>query len=323
MRNGLKSRTVVLSVAVLAAVLLAVLWRGGSPTAGQQRQDYQVPRFPGTAHPDVNGIWQALNTANNDLRRHAARPALMVESVEGREVPAAPVLALGAIGVVPGSIGVVEGGDIPYQPWAAERQRDNFKNALTRDPEVKCFQPGVPRATYLPYPFQIIQTNSHILMAYEFANASRTIYMEDPGESPIDSWMGWSEGRWEGDTLVVDTTGFNDQTWFDRAGNFHSEALHVVERYTRVAPDHMQYEATMEDPKVFTRPWTIRMPLYRHLEPGAQLLESNCVLFSEELLYGHLRKVPARRWEGDFGERGGRMMIEITRGLSRSAPGGQ
>ena len=154
--------------------------------------------------------------------------------------------------------------------------------------------PGVPRATYMPYPFQIVQTPSHILIAYEFAGASRTIYMNSKSESPVDTWMGHSLGHWEGDTLVVDVTSLNDQTWFDRAGNFHSEALHVVERYTRVGPDTIQYEATLTDPMVFTRPWKMSMPLYRRLEKNAQLFEYKCVEFVEELMYGHLRKQPAK-----------------------------
>jgi len=159
---------------------------------------------------------------------------------------------------------------------------------LTRDPEIKCYLPGVPRATYMPYPFQILQSTNKILIAYEFAGATRTIHMEDAGSSPSDTWMGWSRGHWEGDTLVVDVTSFNDQTWFDRAGNFHSEALHVIERYTPVSPYHLMYEATIEDPKVFTRPWKISLPLYRRYEKDAAVLEYKCVEFVEELLYGQL-----------------------------------
>ena len=155
--------------------------------------------------------------------------------------------------------------------------------------------PGVPRATYMPFPFQIVQTPKHILMTYEFANASRVIYMDDPKlESPADTWMGHSRGRWEGETLVVDVTSFTDQTWFDRAGNFHSDALHVVERYSAIGPDALKYEVTLEDPKVFTRPWKISMPLYRRLDKNVQLLEFKCVEFVEELMYGHLRKKPAK-----------------------------
>jgi hypothetical protein len=236
---------------------------------------YQAPRAA-DGHADLNGIWQALNTANWDLQDHAARQG--------------PVIALGAAFSVPAGAGVVDGNDIPYQPWAAEKKKQNAERWLTLDPEIKCYLPGVPRATYMPHPFQIVQTGNTILMAYEFASASRIVRMTKTGDAPIDSWMGWSRGRWEADTLVVDVTGFNDQTWFDRAGNFHSEALHVVERYTRTGPDHLSYEATIEDPKVFTRPWTISMPLYRRQEKRAQLLEYKCVEFVEELMYDHLRK---------------------------------
>jgi hypothetical protein len=150
--------------------------------------------------------------------------------------------------------------------------------------------PGIPRATYMPYPFQIVQTPTTVLMAYEFASASRIIRMNSKEEAPVDSWMGWATGRWDGESLVVDVTGFNDQTWFDRAGNFHSEALKVTERYTPTSQDTLQYEATIEDPKTFTRPWKISMPLYRRVERNAQLLEYKCVEFVEELMYGHLRR---------------------------------
>ena len=164
------------------------------------------------------------------------------------------------------------------------------------DPEIKCYVPGVPRATYMPFPFQIFQTSNYVMIVYEFANAVRTVYMHDPGASPGDNWMGWSVGHWEGDTLVVNVSDFVDQTWFDRAGNFHSDALKVVERYTPTGPDTMNYEATITDPKVFSKPWKLSLPLYRHVEKNAQLLEFKCVPFAEEVLYGHLRRhlIPER-----------------------------
>jgi hypothetical protein len=201
------------------------------------------------------------------------------------------VLELGAIAAVPAGLSVVEGNEIPYQPWAVAKKKENYENWLTRDPEVKCYLPGIPRATYMPYPFQILQThNNDILMAYEYASASRLIKMGKTEPPPVDAWMGQSTGHWEGDTLVVDTIGFNDQTWFDRAGNFHSEALHVVERFTSKSPDVLDYQVTIEDPKVFTRPWAIQMPLYRRQDKNVQLMEFKCVEFVEELMYGHLRK---------------------------------
>jgi hypothetical protein len=261
------------AAAAAAVIFLAIV----SPAAGQAQAPYKAPRTA-DGKPDLNGVWQALNTANWDIQDHAARSG--------------PVVALGAAFSIPAGQGVVEGNDIPYQPWAAKKKQENRENWLKLDPEIKCYMPGVPRATYMPFPFQIVQTPANILMAYEFASASRIIRMNSKAESPTDSWMGWSRGRWEGETLVVDVTSLNEDTWFDRAGNFHSDALHVVERYTRVSPDAMTYEATIEDPKVFTRSWKMRMPLYRRLERDVKVLEYKCVEFAEELLYGHLRKQP-------------------------------
>jgi hypothetical protein len=185
---------------------------------------------------------------------------------------------------------VVEGGVIPYLPGMEAKKKANFENRMKLDGEMKCYMPGVPRATYMPYPFQIVQGQKKIMISYQFAGAVRVINMEAPTKAPADSWMGWSNGHWEGDTLVVDVTSLNEDSWFDRAGNFHSDALHVVERYTPRSPDTLMYEATIEDPKVFSRPWKMSLPLYRHAEKNAQLLEFKCPEFAEELLYGPLRK---------------------------------
>ena len=252
---------------------------------------YRAPRTP-DGKPDLNGIWQVLNEANYDLEMHNARPALALRSGPYGPVPAAQVLSLGAVGAVPPGMGVVEGGEIPYRPEMLTQRKENQKNWLTADPEIKCYLPGVPRATYMPYPFQILQNGSAIFIAYEYAGAVRNLYLKDPGAPPVDSWMGQSVAHWEGETLVVDVKGFNDQTWFDRSGNFHSDMLHVVERYTRTSPDVISYEATIEDPKVFTRPWKIQMPLYRRQEKNIQLLDFKCVEFVEELMYGQYRKNP-------------------------------
>jgi hypothetical protein len=150
---------------------------------------------------------------------------------------------------------------------------------------------GIPRANYMPYPFQIVQTPQSILMSYEYASANRVINMsKTPVEASVDTWMGTANGRWEGDTLVVDNTGFNDESWFDRAGDFHSDQLHVVERFTLIDSDHMNYEASIEDSQVFTRPWKISLPLYRNIAKNAQLTEFKCVEFAEELLYGDVRR---------------------------------
>ena len=244
-----------------------------------QAPAYRAPRTP-DGKPDLNGIWQVLNTANWDLEGHAAA--------------AGPMIPLGAIGAVPPGMGVVEGGAIPYLPASAARRKELFAQRLELDPEVRCYLPGVPRATYMPYPFQIVQSQKQIVISYQYASAVRSINMENPKKAPIDSWMGWSNGHWEGETLVVDVTGLNDETWFDRAGNFHSDALHVMERYTPRSPDTLRYEVTIDDPKVFSRPWKMRMILYRHAEENEQLLEFRCVEFVEELMYGHLKKKPSK-----------------------------
>jgi hypothetical protein len=278
--------------------VFALLSINGSVLWGQSIEDVTPKMVDG--RPNLNGIWQVLNTANYDLQGHTARPAMaLMPTTRSDEppgtnratpgaLPLSELRSLGAVGGVPAGQGVVVGNIIPYQPWAAAKQIENAENWLTRDPEIKCFLPGVPRATYMPYPFQILQGANQILIAYEFAGATRTIHMSDVGRSPSPTWMGWSVGHWEGETLVVDVTGFNGQTWFDRSGNFHSEALHVVERYTPVSPHHLIYEATIEDSNVFTKPWKIRMPLYRRLESNKQLLEYECVEFVEQLMYGQL-----------------------------------
>ena len=269
MRNALRSAK---WVGVVALVAL------GSLTAGAQTAPYRAPRMSDN-HPNLNGIWQAMNTANWDLRGHAAGM--------GR------VVALGSEDAMPPGLGVIDGADdIPYLPAALAKRQQNFANRLKDDPEVKCYLPGVPRATYMAYPFQIVQSTKTIMFSYEYAGAVRVINMDKPTKSPVDSWMGWSNGHWEGDTLVIDVTGFNEDTWFDRVGDYHSDSLHVVERYTPRSADTLNYEATIEDPKTFSRPWKISMPLYRHVEKNAQLLEFKCVEFVEELLYGPLRKQP-------------------------------
>jgi hypothetical protein len=247
-----------------------------TPSAAQDRS-YRAPRTAdGT--PNLNGVWQAVNTANWDIQDHDQKQG--------------PLLQLGAAFSIPPGEGVVVGNEIPYLPAALAKKKENAAQWLTLDPEIKCFMPGIPRATYMPHPFQIVQTPAHLMFAYSFANASRIVYMNVKVEPQIDTWMGYASGRWEGETLVIESSGFNDQTWFDRAGNFHSDALRVTERYTAISPDALQYEATIEDPKVFTRPWQMRMPLYRRLEQPARLLKFNCVEFAEEVIYGHLRRTP-------------------------------
>jgi hypothetical protein len=235
----------------------------------------EIPRTR-DGKPDLNGIWQTFGDANWNLEPHAA----MAGAVE----------TLGAIGAVPPSVGVVEGGTIPYLPEARAQRDANFANRRTEDPEAKCFRPGVPRATYMPYPFQIVQSDDDIMIIYQYAGAVRNIFMNEHVPALVESWMGWSNGRWEGDTLVVDVEAQIGQAWLDRAGNYGSAMLRVTERYTPLGRDHLRYEATLEDPAVYSKAWTISVPLYRRVEPNARLLEFKCVEFAEELMYNHLRK---------------------------------
>jgi hypothetical protein len=306
MRRWGKGWAIVLSAAGVTALLFPLLISQSAAQA-PAASSTAIPRIAGK--PDFSGIWQANNTANWDLQTHQARPMVAQPGfVQNSVVLAAPVLALGSIGWVPGGLGVVDGNDIPYQPWAAARKKENLEHWLDRDPEIKCFQPGIPRAMYMPYPFQIIQSNSKIMMVHEFANAQRTIHLNKMDAYPNVAFMGYSVGKWEGDTLVVDVTDFTDATWFDRSGNFHSDALHVVERFTPQGRDVIRYEATIEDPQVFTRPWKISMPLYRRLEPNAQLNDFRCVEMVEETMYGHLRKEQlVKTWTGNT------MKVDITR----------
>jgi hypothetical protein len=228
------------------------------PRADAQTGTYTPPRTP-DGHPDLQGIWQVLNTAAWDIQDHAAQ--------------------LG----IPAGRGVVEGNEIPYLPAALQKKHENLANRQTLDPETKCFLPGVPRITYMPFPFQIVQSGNRVTILYEYLHAVRHIFLNSthpPG--PIEWWMGDSRGRWEGNTLVVDVTHFNADTWFDRAGNHHSEALHVIERYTPTGPDHIQYDATIEDPKVFTRPWKMGMTLYRRKDPHMEVLEYECFAYKFE-----------------------------------------
>jgi hypothetical protein len=256
-----------------AGSMVVILCLAAVPIFGQTAN--RPARMP-DGKPNLNGIWQAMNTANWDLQEHASRAGLVV--------------ALGAEAAEPGGPGVVDGGEIPYLPAAKEKKKANFAQRLTADPEIKCYLPGVPRANYMPYPFQILHSAKAIFFAYQYDGAVRNIFLKDPGPAPADSWMGQSVGHWEGDTLVIDVTGLDERTWFDRAGDFHSDVLHVVERYTPLGPDILSYEATIEDPKVFSRPWKIRMPLYRHVEKDARLMEFKCVEFAEELMYGQFTK---------------------------------
>jgi hypothetical protein len=263
MHTGALRRTGKLCTVVLLAAAASAL-----------AQNAAVPRTSG-GKPDLNGIWQALNEANWNLEPHIASQGA--------------VHTLGAIGAAPPGMGVVASGSIPYLASAKEQRQKNFVNRRTEDPEAKCFMPGVPRATYMPHPFQIVQSDSDIMIVYQFAGAVRSIPMKNQGEAPVESWMGWSSGRWDGNTLVVEVTGLV-ANWLDRSGNFASETRRVTEKYTMTDRDHILYEATIVDPGVFSAPWTIRLPLYRRVEPNARLMDFRCVEFAEEMMYGTLRK---------------------------------
>jgi len=257
--------------------------QGRGAAAPAQGRGAAAPARPDriAGHPNLNGIYQTTNTANWNLEDHSAA--------------ATPFWQLGAIFAIPAGQSVItdNNGAIPYTAAGLKKRTENQAGWPKTDPEAKCYMPGLPRATYMPYPFQIVQGQKDILFVYEYATSNRIVHMANHTEAPVDSWMGWSNGKWEGDTLVIEAKGFNDLSWFDRAGNHHSDALTVTERYS-VMPgtggNILNYEARMEDPKTFSRPWTIRMPLYRRVEANAQLLEYKCVEFSEELLYGDLKK---------------------------------
>jgi hypothetical protein len=257
-----------LVVALLSAIAFASVTTPVEGQAGARAARAYSPPRTTFGQPDLQGIWQVVNTAAWDIQDHT-----------GQLFPGLPTRFS-----VPAGQGVVEGNAIPYQPWAQARKQENYKNRLTADPEAQCYLPGVPRITYMPHPFQIFQFPDRVVILYEYLHTTREIFTDGSRHPtmPVEFWMGDSRGRWEGNTLVVDVTLFTGDTWFDRAGNFHSDALHVVERYTRTGPDHLLYEATIEDPKVFTRPWTMRMPVYRRQEPNGQLLEFECYAYARE-----------------------------------------
>jgi hypothetical protein len=258
----------------LAGFIVALAIAALSPAQGAaQTSTAYTPPKTADGQPDLQGIWQVLNTAAWDIQDH------------------------GAMLGVPAGRGVVEGDEIPYTPAALAKKQQNLKNREALDPVNKCVLPGVPRLTYMPYPFQIVQQADRVTILHEYSHVVRFIYMNgNPHPAGhIDWYMGDSRGRWEGNSLVVDVTDFNDETWFDRAGNFHSDALHLLERFTPIDKDHLLYEVTVEDPKVFTRPWKMSMPLYRVVEKNAQVLEYKCVEFSEDVIYGQLYKVPLKK----------------------------
>jgi hypothetical protein len=248
-------------------LLVASLWTaaGAQEPSRGQTQRYMPPP---TGQPDLQGVWRVENLARYDVEAHAARPG------------------------IPASRGVVvdpPNGRIPYRPEARQKRDENFRNSRnpdpwkSADPYHRCYSPGVPRLTYLGWPFQIYQTPRYVLFSHEWMHQRRIAYYDIKGRQAAEGvslWNGDSRARWEGNTLVVDVTNFNDLTWFDMAGNYHSDALHVVERYTKVDDNTLDYEVTIEDPKVFTRPWTMKMPIRRQTEP---LYEYECHALLDEL----------------------------------------
>jgi hypothetical protein len=268
----------------VAALLIA-----GTSVMAQQASAKTAAKSPARAstsgpatiggHPNINGVWQAMSGADFGLEPHSAQTSPGAQSE--RE--------LGAIAAIPASLGVVEGGVIPYLPEAKKQRDANMAAGPMKDPEANCYLPGIPRATYVTnMPFQIIQGGGDILMAYEYDSANRVIAMGPVGIPPIDTWMGTSYGHWEGNTLVVTTLAQNGESWLDRTGNYLTNSATVTERFTPKDHDHMNYEVEIQDPSVYSKPWKISMPLYRRVEPNAQILEFKCVPFAEMHLYGDL-----------------------------------
>ena len=254
---------------------------------------WKAKRGPDGVHPDLNGVWQVLNTANYNIEAHPAQAALQLRPGPYVPVPDAGVVALGAIGAVPAGIGIVQGdGKIPYTAEALALRDENRAKAVELDPEVKCYLPGIPRANYMDKPFQIFHSDKAVFFAYEYAGAVRNVFLDDPGEAPIDSWMGQSYGKWDGDTFVIEVTGLLPDTWLDRSGNLHGSTTKVVERWTPTSDYTMRYEAEITDEEVYTKPWKIAFNLYKKVGEDAQLQQFKCVEFVEELMYGHLRKNP-------------------------------
>ena len=268
----------------VAAVLIAgtsVIAQDASAKTAAKGPAHASTMAPATigGHPNINGVWQALSGAEFGLEPHSAQTAPAPQTE--RE--------MGAIAAIPASLGVVEGGMIPYLADAKKVRDENAKAGPMKDPEANCYLPGIPRATYVTnMPFQIIQGGGDILMAYEYDSANRVIAMGPVGIPPIDTWMGTSYGKWEGNTLVVTTLAQNGETWLDRTGDYLTNSATVTERFTLKDKDHMNYEVEIQDPAVYSRPWKISMPLYRRVEPNAQILEFKCVPFAEMHLYGDL-----------------------------------
>jgi hypothetical protein len=243
-------------ITVVSGLLLAVT------VVSAQAPRAEIPRAP-DGKPDLSGIWQTLSSADYGLEPHGNRTD------------------------APPGAGVVEGGVIPYTAAALIQRAKNFEARATADPRTRCFILGTPRGIYGAEPFQIFQRPRDLTLVFQFGHAVRTIHTNGTRhpKGPIGFWMGDSRASWEGDTLVVDVTDFVGETWLDRAGNFHSEMLHVVERWTLLDANTIEYRATLEDPRVFTRPWSLAVILHRHREPGFQLIENYCYTLDYDKYY--------------------------------------
>jgi hypothetical protein len=224
-----------------------------------------VPRGP-DGKPDLTGVWQGGSTLRGSW--DDANAGFGVGG-SGKNPDAPPVV--GSNERPAGREGA------PYQDWAAKKVVESFNKRAIDDPTALCLPPGVPRSVMLGlFPQKIVQTPKEIVVLYEYMHTFRMIPLN--AKHPDDvlaSYMGDSVGHWEGDTLVVDVIGFNDKTWLAGTGTFHSEALHITERYTRVDRDRINYEVTMDDPKVFTKPWTLTSSLM--LREGTRVQEYVCV----------------------------------------------
>jgi len=232
-----------------------------APICGFGQAKAYVPPRTSDGLPDLEGIWQPrANGAMYSVLPHPGGFFLGTESKEG----------------------VVEGGALPYQPWAAAQVKELTQH-MEFDPTGHCHYEGIPHAMY--FSFQLVETPKFIAVMHENMHAWRIVYMD--GSHPKDywAWMGDSRGHWEGSTLVVDVANNNDKSVFDMAGHFHSDALHVVERFIPVDRDTIRYEATIDDSKVFTRPWKMAFNLKR-APKDYMFLESGC--FEDERDQEHL-----------------------------------
>lgn len=267
-----------IGVIILTAVLVSACSQQEEQLQVQEpvAQEPAIPMLEG--RPNLNGVWKAINTAQWNLEAHSAQAL-------------DDFWAMGAIAAIPAGNSVLKGGGkIPYLPEALAQRDTNLANWPQEDPEAKCFMLGIPRATYHDIPFQIFQggQDDDLFMVYPFAASQRVIHMNETGGLPLDAWMGKSNGVWEDNTLVVTTLNQNGMTWLDRAGNHYSNQLVVTERFSLLGPNHIWYEATLNDPQTYSEPWTIEMPLYRLIEENAQIYEHKCVEFADKLLYWDL-----------------------------------